>query len=510
MWVLLMDMSEFKKQRSLTRKGNQMPDTKIYECLKPVKSSMFSRAGYSESTWELIFEFLSTKEIRSYKNVAPEVADEALTTPSIGKWWNANVKSNPAWEYDVLGADPSQMPEPPKAKPVESLSVMDEDIKLVEPGWNGHGIDPAENDGIETHAPTEEHTWPVYGGIDRSQTTIPTPKQMHVSEIGNWPTGQEIEKELASFDEGEFKAAGNAPIFNSPGFFAQEAEQQTAIVRQPVGEVLAAWRAPESAAEALDLLSEREGEIKAIIAQNVETGQQALTVRIDTAEKRVEASETLNRLVSKADTTKAALDPLRKVLYEVYMETGGKVKAGLEPLEAGIKHVKAQILGWDQAQERIRQQKIREDNERRDAEARRLQEAEAARLKLLDVQDALDEGDEQRAETLFDAPVIEVPRPYVAPVYVPPAAPKIEGQSTSTKWKVDEDLIEDDQAYTASIVALMRAVIAGKYDMQQAAALLKWDLSAANKLAGALGASFNVPGLSVKEVGSLSVRRKKK
>jgi hypothetical protein len=53
-------------------------------------------------------------------------------------------------------------------------------------------------------------------------------------------------------------------------------------------------------------------------------------------------------------------------------------------------------------------------------------------------------------------------------------------------------------------------VIAGKYDMQQAAALLKWDLSAANKLAGALGASFNVPGLSVKEVGSLSVRRKKK
>jgi hypothetical protein len=46
--------------------------------------------------------------------------------------------------------------------------------------------------------------------------------------------------------------------------------------------------------------------------------------------------------------------------------------------------------------------------------------------------------------------------------------------------------------------------------MQQAAALLKWDLSAANKLAGALGVSFNVPGLSVKEVGSLSVRRKKK
>ena len=116
-----------------------MPDTKIYECLKPVKSSMFSRAGYSESTWELLFEFLSTKEIRAYKNVAPEVADSALTSESLGKFFNSQIKGNPAWEYEVLGADPSQMPEMPKAKPVESLSVMDEDIKLCEPGWNGHG-----------------------------------------------------------------------------------------------------------------------------------------------------------------------------------------------------------------------------------------------------------------------------------------------------------------------------------------------------------------------------------
>jgi hypothetical protein len=397
------------------------------------------------------------------------------------------------------------MPEPPKAKPVESLSVMDEDIKLCEFGWNGHSIDPQPK--IETG---------VYPPSDAGNITFEKLQAEYARSIGCEP--QEVVWSKQPGDPEKFPD----PQVDRVDVYSQHPDGsftpldggidvgQTAIVRQPVGEVLAAWRAPESAAEALDLLSEREGEIKAIIAQNVETGQQALTVRIDTAEKRVEASETLNRLVSKADTTKAALDPLRKVLYEVYMETGGKVKAGLEPLEAGIKHVKAQILGWDQAQERIRQQKIREDNERRDAEARRLQEAEAARLKLLDVQDALDEGDEQRAETLFDAPVIEVPRPYVAPVYVPPAAPKIEGQSTSTKWKVDEDLIEDDQAYTASIVALMRAVIAGKYDMQQAAALLKWDLSAANKLAGALGASFNVPGLSVKEVGSLSVRRKKK
>jgi hypothetical protein len=460
-----------------------------FAALKPVESSMFSRAGYDEATWNLLFEFKSTHEIRSYKNVAPEVADSALTSESLGKFFNSQIKGNPAWEYEVLGADPSQTPEPPKAKPVIEGGITDSDIQSAEPGWNGHGIDPQPK--IEAG---------VYPPSDAGNITI---------EMLQTAYGQSMFKNSPSATFGVIEEKSTT-VSDKPGFFAQEVEQQTAIVRQPVGEVLAAWRAPESAAEALDLLAERENEIKAIISQNVETGQQALTVRIDTAEKRVEASETLNRLVNKADTTKAALDPLRKVLYDVYMETGGKVKAGLEPLEAGIKHVKAQILSWDQAQERIRQQKIREDNERRDAEARRLQEAEAARLKLLDVQDALDEGDEQRAETLFDAPVIEVPRPYVAPVYVPPAAPKIEGQSTSTTWKVDRDAVESDEtgaAYIASITALLKAVRDGKYPIDQAAPLLSWDFSAADKLAGALMGAFSVPGLTAAPVSTLRVGR---
>jgi len=204
------------------------------------------------------------------------------------------------------------------------------------------------------------------------------------------------------------------------------------------------------------------------------------------------------------------LDPLRKVRYGVYMETGGKVKAGVEPLEAGIKHVKAQILTWDQTQERIRQEALRKAREEAEAEARRLQEAEAERLKLLDVQDALDEGDVQRAETLFDAPVIEVPRPYIPPTYVPPAAPKIEGQSTSTVWKVDRDAVESDdtgQSYIASITALLKAVRDGKYPIDQAAPLLSWDFAACDKLAGALMAAFKVPGLTAAPSTMLRVSR---
>ena len=86
-----------------------------FAALKPVESSMFSRAGYDEATWALLLEFKSTHEIRSYRGVSPETADEALSAKSLGRWWNANVKGNSSWEYDVLGADPSQMPEPPKA-----------------------------------------------------------------------------------------------------------------------------------------------------------------------------------------------------------------------------------------------------------------------------------------------------------------------------------------------------------------------------------------------------------
>jgi hypothetical protein len=464
----------------------------IYDCLKPVKSSMFSRAGYNEATWQLLLEFQSTKEIKAYKGVSPEVADEAMSAKSLGQWWNQNVRNNAGWEYEVLGADPSQVAPEPK-KPAVEGGISDDDIRIAEPGWNGSNIDgiPMEMVGLE---PTTADT---YGGIERGSIEIPSPS--HNSTPGGKAPNFGVEK----FDP----HTGHRPNseMNEDGTV-----NEFAITTQPTaGEVLPAWHAPESAAEALDLLSERDGEIRAIIAQNKTTGEQALTVRVNSAEKRAEASETLNRLVLKKDTTTAALDPFRKVLYDAYTEAGEKVKSGITPLEVGIKHVKGQILAWDQDRERERRQLIREENNRREAEAKRLQEEDAARIKLADVQDALDAGDEKRAETLFEAPA-EAPKPYVPPAYIPPPAPKIEGQSTSTKWKVDEDLIEDDQAYTASIVALMRAVIAGKYDMQQAAALLKWDLSAANKLAGALGASFNVPGLSVKEVGSLSVRRKKK
>ena len=430
-----------------------------FAALKPVDSSMFSRAGYDEETWALLFEFRSTKEIRAYKNVSPEVADAALAAESLGKFFNSQIKGNPGWEFETLGADPAQQPEPPKKPEIEG-GITDADIQACDPSWKGEdeAVAEEENRGLEYNFPTGrlDNIAETYGGIKRE------------------PFGSE-----------------------------------TALTTQPVGEIMAAWTAPESAAEALDLMAEREGEINAIIAQNKETGEKALTVRVDSAEKRLAASETLNRLVSKADLTKAALDPFRKVLHEAYTEAQGKVKAGVDPLDAGIRHVKAQILAWDREQERLRQQEIFEARKAADAEARRLQEEESARLTLAEVSDKLEEGDVAGAEALIAAP-IEAPRQYVQPQYIAPAAPKVEGQSTSTVWKVDREAVESDEtgaAYISSITKLLIAVKNGHYAIEQAAPLLSWDFSAADKLAGALMSAFNVPGLTASPKSTLRVGR---
>jgi hypothetical protein len=222
----------------------------------------------------------------------------------------------------------------------------------------------------------------------------------------------------------------------------------------------------------------------------------------------------LDRLVSKRDRTKELLDPFRSVLYGAYEEVRDKVKAGMDPLESGIKHVKGLCLSWDQAQERERQRLIREANEAREAEARKQQEAESQRLTLAEVTDKLEQGDEAGAQLLFDQP-IEAPKPYIAPTILPPAAPKVAGQSTTTTWKVDREALTGDDtgaAYLASITELLRAVKDGKYPIDQAAALLLWDFAAADKLAGALMSAFSVPGLTATPVGTMRVtkpRRKK-
>lgn len=437
-----------------------MDNTKaLIECLKPVKSSMFSKAGYSDDYWTFVLVFKSTGEIRAYPNVAPEIAEDALNSGSLGTWWNANVKNNREWESEIIGTD--EQPKPQDKTSDAALGTLDEYIKLVEPGWDGEKI--------------------VAG----------------ISEVGDFP----VNLDTSGVIKGDvIVQEQSTPISDTEGFFSQEYDAQKSTLQPlpPQGELLGAWTAPESAAEALDLLAERDGEIKAIIAQNVQTGQQALTVKVDSQDSRIKASETLDRLVAKKNKTVEALDPFRKVLYEAYNETGAKVKSGVDPLENGIRHVKQQILSWDQAEERKRQDALRKAREEADAESRRQQQAESQRVTLAEVGERIERGDDAGAQTLFDAP-IEAPKPYVAPQIIPPAAPKVEGQSTATTWKVDRDAVESDStgnAYLQSITLLLRAVKDGSYPVEQAAPILSWDFGKADKLAGAMMSAFNVPGLT--------------
>lgn len=446
----------------------------LYPFLKPVDSSMFSRAGFDEDTWRLVYEFKSTREIKAYLHCSPEVAEDALTASefggSIGKWWNAKVKGNPQWEFEIL--PPDEQPKPQDKTTDAALGTLDEDIRLVEKGWDREKIVAEAEPVIEFQKPPV-----VAEGIFEFADAVNTAAEV----------------------------LSGAP-FNL--------ESTTISTLPPQGELLGAWTAPESAAEALDLLAERDGEIKAIIAQNVQTGQQALTVKVDSQDSRIKASETLDRLVAKKNKTVEALDPFRKVLYEAYNETGAKVKSGVDPLENGIRHVKQQILSWDQVEERKRQDALRKAREEAEAESRRQQQAESERVTLAEVGERIERGDDAGAQTLFDAP-IEAPKPYVAPQIIPPAAPKVEGQSTATSWKVDRDAVESDStgnAYLQSITLLLRAVKDGSYPVEQAAPLLSWDFAAADKLAGALQSAFSVPGLTAAPKTTLRVggRGKKK
>jgi len=437
----------------------------IYSALQPVTSSMFSRFGYHEESWQLLFEFKSTKEIRAYQNVSPEVADEAKFAESLGKFFNSQIKGNSAWTFETLGADPSVLPPAPKKAEVE-CGLSEEELDFIAPVAETLLTKTTLTDGSNSM----ERMSPEYAAAKYPTTKV-------VMEDSDWPEGEKdyVEKELDRL-------------------------AQTALTTQPVGEVMGAWTEPVTAVDALSLLQEREGEIKAIIAQCKNDSDKALSIKVTTPQTRLQASDVLTILTDRKDTTLALLDPFRKILYDSYTYANDLKKSAIDPLENAVKSVKAQILTWDREMERQRQEAVRKAREEAEAESRRLQEEEAARIKLADVSDALEDGDTEKAQTLFDAPVV-VPHIYVQPTYIAPSAPVIEGQSSRSNWKVVEDEI--------SMIDFLRAVKNDKFPLESAAQLLSPNLTELNRLAKALKTAFNVPGMRAEDQGSISVRRKK-
>ncbi len=464
-----------------------------YEVLKPVQSSMFSRVGYSDTMWTLLFEFKTTGEIREYRNVAPEVADEALSAQSIGRYFNANVKGNPGWEYETLGADPAMMlPKAPKPQPqTVEMNVMDEDIRLCEPGWNGTTIESMVSlHGYPAHLPLgafDTHAQ-TYGGIDRSQTMIEPNKtpdwkpQIHVAENGE------------SFQTVEFKA--DYPEDDGHAFQTKE------MVVQPQGEVLGAWQTPTTPVEAVALLNEHASEINAIIAQSAEANANALKVKVVDVSTHAVAGDVLTRLVQRKDSAFKLLDPFRAILHTAYKFAGSRAAAAIDPLDTAITYVKRQMGTWEQEEERKRLARIQEERRRAEEAARELQRQQQEAITLAEVTDALEQGDTAKAEDLVANP-IQVPLPYVAPQFIEPTYLPPAGQSTRANWKIREETID--------MVAFLRAVKDGKLTIEVAARYILPNLPALNKQAKSLEGTFNgmVPGFEAFNDPVRSVRRGK-
>ena len=354
----------------------------IYDVLRPVQSSMFSRAGYVDETWDLLFEFKSTGEIRCYKNVSPEVADEAFNAKSLGTWWNQNIRGNTSWEYEILGADPSQE-QPEKAEPVVEGGLTEEELNYIAPP--------------------------------------PVPEVA--------PILEEIQRKVEA-------ATGVAKEFNPRGV-----QQNSSLVTDSKTEVLGTFPVPQNPIEAIAFLQMRRGEIEALIAQNKDQAIELGAISVIDPSTHLAAADNLKALVEKRDQTTGILEPFRATLYEAYNIAQNLKKAALDPLEQAITVVKRSMLSWEQKMEQERQRKAREAQEEADRIARALQQKQSEQMTLAEMTSALESGDTAKAEQLVAKP-IEVPLPYVPPAAVEPAYLPPSGQSTVKNWKIDEDSID--------------------------------------------------------------------
>ena len=483
-----------------------------FACLKPVDSSMFSRAGYDDATWQLLLEFKSTREIRAYKNIAPEVADEMLTSESIGKWWNKNVKGNGTWEFETLGADPSvEPPQEKKQMPVVEGGITDDDIRTMEPRWDGEKIVPQT-------VSESAFKWPAnsFAGkpVDAFTGEMAKPKQYDkVGYVNNPmpPFGppSRVPSELSQLpmsDEDAFQTSGVKEFDPETGHWPADAvnedgtvkEEALAAITKP--EVLGAWKKPENVTEAVSLMQDHQSEIEALIRENQQFNADALNCRVGNVATHTGAGLVLSHLVAARDRTEGLLEPFRAIIYQSYLVAQDYKKKALEPLDAAIKHVKGQLTAWELEEDSKRQQKIREEQERAEAQARELQARQAEQMTLAEISDALEIGDTERAEQLVQTP-LEVPKPYVPPAAVQPTYERPSGNSLRDNWKVDEESFD--------LVKFLTAVKDGKFPVDKAAQLIKPDIPALNKLAKALEKTFDVPGFLAKNEPVRSTRRGK-
>ena len=208
--------------------------------------------------------------------------------------------------------------------------------------------------------------------------------------------------------------------------------------------------------------------------------QRANTITVRSQDDRNDAMEFLRAVKGANKRATEFFGPIVDAAHKAWKQTTASRASILDPLEAAEKRVKATVSGYDQEQERIRQEEQRRLQAIADEEARRERERlekQAAKLKTPEKREAKLE----EAAAVF-APVVHIVEPE-----------KQAGESTRKRWKMKMN----DKA------ALIAAAASGN---DLAASLLTYDESAGNRIAPTIKDVIKIPGVDTYSVSDLAVK----
>lgn len=341
------------------------------------------------------------------------------------------------YEHTIYGADPRTAAPLPPSKPIEG-GLTDEDINAVlGPGTAAQTTQAIE--GSEEQASAEEEPEPESkSGPEEPETPAEPPSDQPVPKM-------DVAAAIAW-------PASRAPQINS-------------IVEE--GHKLA-----------------REG--KGIIVKDALSYQSAAAM--------------LKRLLAARERSFNFLDPIRRAIYNAYILTRSKQQEALDPIDTAINHLKWHMGHWMDQQERMRLERVAQENRAAEDRARELKEDTSAQLTLAAVNDALEAGNEELAEELMAHP-IEAPLPYVPPNPVESMVPAVDGFSRRKNWQVQKTNVDLEK--------FLHSVKDGTIPVARAAKLILPNFPALNKMANSLETAFDIAGFHAHNPGVVVVTRRK-
>lgn len=219
--------------------------------------------------------------------------------------------------------------------------------------------------------------------------------------------------------------------------------------------------------------------VQELEVQTLSVPDRAKCLSIETNDQFMEAGELLRTIKGLRAEIDATFDPIISKAHEAHKEAIGQKKKVDAPLVEAEAILKPRIATYLREQERIRREEELRLRKQAEEEAARQQVAEAA---LLD-----DIGETDQANKILEE------KPYVPPVVLPRATPKVAGISVRETWS----------AQITSLPDLVRAVAAGRAPIQ----CLKADETFLNQQARSMKQALNWPGVKAVSDSNVAARR---